>query len=121
MSRSTKQNKQQNDSNQIVSAQWQGPLPPPSTLREFDDIIQNGAERIMRMAEIEQQHRHDSEKKLIENDVRSIRRGQYLGWLVAALSITGAVVTAYWGAHWAVSCALVGVPILGTVKAIIGK
>ncbi|MGD7036320.1 hypothetical protein [Methylotuvimicrobium buryatense] len=55
------------------------------------------------------------------NDVRSIRRGQYLGWLVAALSITGAVVTAYWGAHWAVSCALVGVPILGTVKAIIGK
>ncbi|MGD7036319.1 DUF2335 domain-containing protein [Methylotuvimicrobium buryatense] len=66
MSRSTKQNKQQNDSNHIVSAQWQGPLPPPSTLREFDDIIQNGAERIMRMAEIEQQHRHDSEKKLIE-------------------------------------------------------
>ena len=29
----------------IVSAQWQGPLPPPGALEQFDRIIPNGAER----------------------------------------------------------------------------
>lgn len=31
----------------IVSAQWQGPLPPPGALEQFDRIIPNGAERIV--------------------------------------------------------------------------
>lgn len=35
-----------------------GPLPPPETLRQYDEIVPDGAERIMVMAEKEQAHRH---------------------------------------------------------------
>ena len=43
-----------NDNSAIIASQWQGPLPPPSVLKDFDLIIENGAERIMHMAELEQ-------------------------------------------------------------------
>ena len=35
-----------------------GPLPSPETLRQYNDIVPDGAERIMAMAEKEQAHRH---------------------------------------------------------------
>lgn len=35
-----------------------GPLPPPEILRQYDEIVPDGAERIMAMAEKEQAHRH---------------------------------------------------------------
>ena len=38
---------QNNTSEQLISAQWEGPLPPPSTLADFNSIIENGAERIV--------------------------------------------------------------------------
>lgn len=34
-------------------AAWQGPLPPPEAVKQFDEIVTNGAERIFRMAELE--------------------------------------------------------------------
>ncbi|WAR43739.1 DUF2335 domain-containing protein [Methylomonas rapida] len=37
-----------------VSVGWSGPLPPPAALEQFDTIIENGAERIFKMAEAEQ-------------------------------------------------------------------
>ena len=97
------------------------PLPPPATLAEFNHIIENGAERIMRMAEAEQIHRHSLDQKTINQDTASIARGQWLGAATAIISILAASATAYIGAHWAVSCALVGVPMLGIVKAIVNR
>lgn len=37
-----------------------GPLPPPSDLAQYNDIISNGADRIMAMAEKEQAVRHET-------------------------------------------------------------
>ncbi len=121
MSQSTESNAQIADNSAIVSAQWQGPIPPPSVLKEFNAIIDNGAERIMHMAEIEQLHRHNTELKIIKQDASSILHGQWLGALTAILSIVAATYTAYIGAHWSVSCALVGVPMLGIVRAIVNR
>jgi Predicted membrane protein (DUF2335) len=63
----------------IVSAHWSGPLPPPADLERIDQIIPGGADRLLCMAEREQTHR-----------IEDARRGQYLGWSLAA----GAVITA---------------------------
>lgn len=75
----------------------QGPLPAPEDLKRYDDLLAGGAERIFRMAEIEQQHRHTQESKAISSELitrdllqatekariegilRSDKRGQYLG------------------------------------------
>lgn len=112
----------------------QGPLPAPEDLQRYDDLLPGGAERIFRMAEIEQQHRHEQESKAISSELttrdllqatekariegvmRSDKRGQYLGAAVSILAILGAIYTA--GTQPYVAAALIGLPILGIVKAL---
>ncbi|MFZ1318475.1 MAG: DUF2335 domain-containing protein [Candidatus Nitrotoga sp.] len=112
----------------------QGPLPTPEDLKHYDDLLPGAAERIFRMAEIEQQHRHEQESKAISSElttrdllqatektriegiIRSDKRGQYLGAAVSILAIVGAIYTA--GTQPYVAAALIGLPILGIVKAL---
>lgn len=44
---------------------FSGPLPPAKELARYNDIIPNGADRIMSMAEKEQQGRHDFEREAL--------------------------------------------------------
>ena len=48
----------------IVGQTFSGPLPPPDALKRYSDIIPNGAERIMAMAEEQSKHRRELEKNL---------------------------------------------------------
>ena len=92
----------------IISAHWSGPLPPPAELEKIDQIIPGGADRLLRMAEKEQTHRIDDAK-----------RGQYLGWSLAAGAVIAAAVVSLCHGPWQVSVALVGIPVLGAVQALI--
>ena len=101
----------------VVTANWSGPLPPPAALEQFNQIIPNGAERIMAMVEHEQAHRIAMEQKALHADVWDALGGKLLGALMTLVAVAGAVYTADSGAHWIVSVAIVGVPIM----ALIGK
>lgn len=103
--------------NQIISAQWTGPLPPPAALEKFDQLIPGGADRILSMAEQEQAHRIDCEKQALPLAIRESKRGQYMGVAVCLAAIAGAVIVALLGGPWQVAVALVGVPVLGAVQA----
>ncbi len=46
--------------------EYQGSIPPPAMLADFDKIIPNGADRIMQMAEKDQQHKMHLETKQLE-------------------------------------------------------
>jgi hypothetical protein len=92
----------------IMSAHWSGPLPPPADLEKIDQIIPGGADRLLRMAEKEQTHRIDDAK-----------RGQYLGWSLAAGAVIAAAVVSLCHGPWQVAVALVGIPVLGAVHALI--
>lgn len=105
------------DDSVLMSAQWQGPLPPPAVVEAFDHVVENGAERIFRMAEKEQEHRHRMESTLVEAESKAQARGQWLGFAVSLASISGAVFSAVMHAPVAVSVALVGIPVAGVVKA----
>ena len=109
-----------------------GPLPTPEDLQQYDLILPGAAERIINMAEIEQQHRHDLERKATTSELetreilqatekvriggimRSDGRGQMLGALVSFLSICGAIYLAK-SQPW-VAGTLIGLPLLGIVK-----
>ena len=104
---------------QLQSQEWQGPLPPPDALARFDQIVPNGAERIFKMVELEQAARIESENAGFHASIRDTKRGQYLGAAISVIAICAAVYTAYLGVHWSIPCALVGVPILGIVRAIV--
>lgn len=43
--------------------QWSGPIPAPDSLAKYETIIPGSAERILVMAEKEQNHRHEIEEK----------------------------------------------------------
>jgi hypothetical protein len=92
----------------VISAHWSGPLPPPAVLEKIDEIIPGGADRLLCMAEKEQTHRIDDAK-----------RGQFLGWSLAAGAVLAAAVVSLCHGPWQVSVALVGIPVLGTVQALI--
>ena len=65
---------EQSQSVEIVATTiyWQGSLPPPSMLQQYDDALPGAAERIMRMAEAQENQRIQAENRRIEQDDRRI-------------------------------------------------
>lgn len=67
-----------------------GPLPHPDLIEKYNNVIDNGAERIMRMAELQQENRF-AERKEIRETNREIalskldyfKRGQIMGFILA--------------------------------------
>ena len=107
---------------QVVSASWQGPIPPPAIVEGYDRIIQNGAERIMRMAEKAQ----DADIAMGSAYVAENKRGQYLGASasIVALLIAGAL--GAYGLHiqapaafYLLPSAFVSIPVFAVIRALI--
>lgn len=67
---------------------FEGPLPHPGTLAEYDRICPGAASRILAMAESQSQHRQELEKLIVLSNCRSQDRGPILGFLLAAGAIT---------------------------------
>lgn len=68
---------------------FSGPLPPPAMLAQYNDILPNGAERIMQMAERQQEHRHSLEKRVVNSNTFDQRLGLCLGFIIM-MSVAGA-------------------------------
>jgi uncharacterized membrane protein len=105
--------------NSTLVAEWQGPLPPPAALEKFDQIVPGSADRILRMAESEQQHRQAYERDGLAAAVREARRGQYLGAVICLAAVVAAGIAVYVGSPGYVPVALVGVPVVAMVIAIV--
>jgi uncharacterized membrane protein len=73
------------------SAQFSGPIPPPAVLEKYNEIIPNGAERIMAMAENQSAHREWLEKRVIDGDVASRTRGSWFAFILSLVAIVGGV------------------------------
>ena len=99
-----------------------GPLPDPESLRVYKDIQADYPERILRMAEIEQEHRHKTEREVLAAEIsdkiderRETKRGQLCGLAAVALVIATAI-TCYVilpGAAGAVVASILGTGTLG--------
>ncbi len=66
---------------------FSGPLPPPSILEEYSSVIQNGAERIMKMTENQSAHRISIEKQVISSQINQSSRGQWLGFIIGIVGL----------------------------------
>lgn len=62
-----------------------GPLPSPEDMAEYNHIIPNGADRIMTMAEKEQEARLSQTAKNSESFFKMKARGQWLGLSIVVL------------------------------------
>lgn len=54
----------------VESMSYSGPIPHPMLLKEFNDVIPNGADRIMAMAEKQSEHRINIEDKVVNANNR---------------------------------------------------
>lgn len=70
---------------QQVIRQFTGPLPSPEMLLQYEQTHPGLANRIVAMAESEQQHRHHLETKNVEGMIGKDKRGQVLAFLITCL------------------------------------
>ena len=70
---------------------FQGPLPPPEVLARYSNLIPNGAERIMAMAESQLQHRQSLESVVVKGNVRAETRGQVFAFALGLVAIAGGI------------------------------
>lgn len=74
------------------SEQYSGPLPHPALLGQFNQVIPNGAERIMAMVEKQNNHRMGLENTVITNQQKQSTLGQYFA---LAITIFGLLLSAW--------------------------
>jgi uncharacterized membrane protein len=66
---------------------WEAPIPPPEVLARFNEVVENGAERIMKAWEEETIHRRDMEKTELRRFYNDARLGKILAFLFVALAL----------------------------------
>lgn len=74
-----------------------GPLPSPETLERYEKICQGAADRIITMAEKEQDYRHKINNKEIDNDRESRASGRRFSVLLISLTVLCATFLLYNG------------------------
>jgi len=97
---------------------YRGPLPSPAILKEFDSVVPGCAERIIRMAEKQSDHRQFLEKTVIVGDSKRANHGLWVGGVIAVLFLVGAVFLIHEGHDWA-GVALGSVDLVGIISAFI--
>lgn len=72
---------------QFEARYFQGPLPSPGILAEYNRICPGAAQRILAMAESQALHRQELEKEVVSSNCRNQDRGPVLGFVLAAAVI----------------------------------
>ena len=74
-----------------------GPIPPPKAMAEYEALLPGSADRILSMAEKQQEHRMALEKEAVKSELAQNRRGQVFGFIVFLLSLSAGIVFAFKG------------------------
>lgn len=85
-----------------------GPIPPPTVLRQYNEITPGLAERILQMAERNQGHRIELDLRMLNAEIedakearRIQRRGQICGLVIALTTVVSGAIVAWHGQQWA--------------------
>lgn len=65
-----------------VQTAYSGPIPPAQELANYNNVVPNAAERILQMAEKNQQHQIDIETLALNSARKEARRGQIFAVLI---------------------------------------
>ena len=84
-----------------MSVLFQGPLPPPGVVRDYEEIVPGAADRIITMAEKEQKARHQNKRHYFSNQTLKIS----LSFVIVFAQFGAAIYLAFH--EWRVAVALV--------------
>lgn len=80
----------------IQSEHFSGPIAHPRHLRAYEEVSPGAADRIIAMAERQQEHMIDMDKGMLGAEVSDRKLGMLLGEISFFFLIVGALVTALW-------------------------
>lgn len=100
-----------------VMERYSGPLPHPKILSGYEQILPGTADRIVAMAEREQEHRHNMQEKMIKTESRDSVGEMVCAFVLSVLCIIGAVLVVYLvpTSAGAIAGALLGMSGMGSV------
>lgn len=101
-----------------TTSAFQGPLPPPNILRDYEDIVPGSAAKIIDWADSERSHRHRTETTIVRAETTRDLRGQLLAALVALAGFSVAAFALYLD-HAGVAALITAMDIGGMVAAFI--
>lgn len=81
----------------VVRESFSGPIPHPSILKGYEQIVPGSADRIITMAETQQEHRMELEKMAVSGQLSSNKRGQIFAFIVFFVCIGVGVLLAFLG------------------------
>ncbi|MGC9292223.1 MAG: DUF2335 domain-containing protein [Acidobacteriaceae bacterium] len=80
-----------------VQAYYSGLLPHPDHLAKYNEVIPNGAERIMAMAERQSAHREELESLVVNGNLANQTRGSIFAFILALVIVLGGIFLMYVG------------------------
>ena len=87
-------NKQDNINGTIIAAShrsYSGPLPSPDDFAAYGNTLPNAPERIIRMTEIQGEHRRNIENKVLKYAFIESMTGQIIGFILALVFLGAAI------------------------------
>lgn len=101
----------------VVCQHFQGPVPPPAMLKEYEKLVPGLANRLVELTEKEQAHRH----QVVSESIDIAKGGQRKAFWLALIVIFAAVLFGLKGDTW-LAGTLVGVDLVALVSAfVVGK
>ena len=110
-----KKNQQNNTAvSKVTHHQFSGPIPPPSILSDYNEVVSGAAERILLMAEANSAHQINIETIALTEAVGATKRGQICG-LIIGLSTFVTVMFAVWHGCQVTASIVGGTTVVGLV------
>jgi uncharacterized membrane protein len=76
---------------------FSGPIPPPEFLKQYDLLVPGIAKRFLEEPHLEAEHRRNLEKTMLSERIRMSKRGQWMAFCLALLSILAAFTAIFTG------------------------
>jgi uncharacterized membrane protein len=102
----------------VLQQSWQGPYPPPDAVERYEKIQPGVFDRIVSMAERMEAAQIEQSAAALKYQHEDSRRGQWLGFSVAAGAVVGAVIIGIVGNPW-LAAAFLAVPVMGVAQALV--
>ncbi len=81
----------------VEERHFSGPLPPPEDFAKYEEYLPGSADRILKMAEKQSDHRIASEKKIIDYKTNAGKTGQILGFILVLCCISASLILGLYG------------------------
>ena len=104
---------------QIQTVAYQGPIPPPEMLADYDNMVPGLADRIVRKWEEQQEHRQKLERTAVERDEERMDRSQKYALAVALAGLGMAAALGLAGANPWIAGVIAVVAVGGPASAVL--